>query len=52
MNSKYEALRPDAERLTVESAKGHFERLEIRQSTPLERDSVNEFVAIAGEHFE
>ena len=46
MNSKYEALRPDAERLTVESAPSHFEFLEVRQSAPFRRDSASELVRL------
>ena len=52
-------LRPDVERLTVESAICHLKRLEIRQSTPFRRDSTSEFdvvpvakVVAKVEHFE
>ena len=40
----FEALRPDAERLTVESAKNHVELLEVRQSATLRRDSAGELM--------
>ena len=37
-------LSTDAERLTVESAKSHFELLEVRQSAPFRRNSASELM--------
>ena len=39
-------LRPDAERLTVESARDYLERLEICQSAPFGRNSTSELVGV------
>ena len=36
----------DAERRTVESASGHLELLEVRESTPSRRDSTSELVGV------
>ena len=47
-----EALRPGAERLTVEAAAGHLELLEVCESAPFRRDSASELVAADDEHLE
>ena len=57
VSTNTDQLRPDAERLTVESAKGHFEKLEVRECAPFGRDPASELVRvkITGadvEHFE
>ena len=38
------SAKPDAERLTVESAMSHFEFLEVRQSAPFRRNSTSKLV--------